>query len=130
LVTRQLDIPISLGAAGDARRLITDALRDVATQAELDNAVLLTSELVTNAIRHALMSEDDMLTVAVDVSPGRARITVRDHGPGFSKNDVGAGASEPGTDWGLQLVEALSDAWGVREEPDGFSVWAELGFNG
>jgi anti-sigma regulatory factor (Ser/Thr protein kinase) len=129
-VRRQLDIPISPRAAREARRLVTEACSDVATELELEDILLLTSELVTNAIRHALMIEGDILTLVVDVGAGRARISVRDPGPGFSQSDAGGPASDLGTGWGLRLVEALSDAWGVRREPDGFSVWADVGLNG
>ena len=125
----QLDIPVSPQAAGEARRLVTDACGDLATQTELDNARLLTSELVTNAVRHALMSEGDVLTVVVDVSPGRAMISVRDRGPGFSPNPIGAPPFDLATGWGLTLVESLAEAWGVDQQPNGFSVWAELGLS-
>jgi anti-sigma regulatory factor (Ser/Thr protein kinase) len=128
---QQLDLPISQMAVIEARRLAADAYREVATEEELDNILLLTSELVTNAIRHSGMSEGDIITVVVDDDgPGGARISVSDRGPGFSPSSFGASPSELGTGWGLQLVEALSDAWGLDHDADGFSVWAEVGLSG
>jgi hypothetical protein len=62
----------------------------------------VTFGVTTEAIRRGPIGrvspiEGDILTVVVDVSPGWARISVQDRGPGFSQSDVGAPASDLGT---------------------------------
>jgi anti-sigma regulatory factor (Ser/Thr protein kinase) len=127
---RQQDIAISAHAAVKARRLVAEACKDAATPDGLNSALLITTELVTNAVRHSGMGEGDTLMLVVDLSLGRAIISVRDRGPGFSPSGLEPPSADAGTGWGLRVVEALSTAWGVRQEAEGFSVWAEVRFQG
>ena len=84
---------------------------------------LLVSELVTNSVQHAQVSEDDSIVLAVRFSIETVRAEVHDNGPGFEPpatpppNDADAG-------WGLFLVEQLADAWGVGD--GGRGVWFEI----
>ena len=84
---------------------------------------LLVSELVTNSVQHARVSEDDSIVLAVRFSVETVRAEVHDNGPGFEPpatpppNDADAG-------WGLFLVEQLADAWGVGD--GGRGVWFEI----
>jgi hypothetical protein len=84
--------------------------------------------LVSNAVRHSHCSEDDLLTVWV-TRDGRLRIAVLD--PGCSQQvarivdgPIGLGGL------GLQVVDALSRAWGAERHGDGYEVWAELDLAG
>ena len=86
---------------------------------------LLVSELVTNVVRHtgegASIGISDM---RVRVYPDRVRIEVRDAGPGFA----GAGPQadkDPGSGWGLFLVDELADEWGIDSGLQN-CVWFEL----
>jgi len=84
----------------------------------LEDAVLLTSEVVTNAIVHA--GTDLVVTVGLD-GP-RARVAVRD-------DDVTAPRKREPTlesGRGLTLVEALAGSWGTFSYGDGKAVWFEL----
>jgi anti-sigma regulatory factor (Ser/Thr protein kinase) len=127
---RQRDIAISAHAAVEARRLVAEACNEAATPDELNSALLIATELVTNAVRHSGMGEGDTLMLVVDLSLGRAIISVRDRGPGFSPSGLEPPSTDAGNGWGLRVVEALSTAWGVRREAEGFSVWAEVRFQG
>jgi anti-anti-sigma factor len=87
----------------------------------VDRAVLLASELVTNAVVHArtdlrlrLELRGDWLHLAVrDGSPRLLRVVAADpHAPGGR---------------GLWLVEQLATAWGINRHPDGTKVvWCTL----
>ena len=87
-----------------------------------DAALLLTSELVSNAVLHG----GGPVRLSVDDGAARVRIEVADAGqplPG------GRGSQRPDEDEGgrgLQLVEALASSWGSRAEPGGKVVWFEL----
>ena len=73
---------------------------------------LLTSEMVTNAVRHAGSAREDTIGVAVEVSQRRVRVEVADDGPGFDRSTFPSHPRGVGG-WGLRLVTRLSDRWGV-----------------
>jgi anti-sigma regulatory factor (Ser/Thr protein kinase) len=114
-----LALPVTPKAGGAARRaLVREGL-----DPDLDHTVcLLTSELVTNAVRHAGMAPDDRIVLAARLEPDFARIEVRDTGPGFDP-DVRAEARG----YGLRLTDMLATRWGVdRDETAGTRVWFEV----
>jgi anti-sigma regulatory factor (Ser/Thr protein kinase) len=90
----------------------------------LDDAMLLTSELVTNAVRHAGHTSDDPIELTVFVDSEVLRVSVRDQGPGFDPSEVPVRSDEGG--WGLNLVRRLSSRWGVTHVDDGTDVWFEI----
>ncbi|HEY5874406.1 MAG TPA: ATP-binding protein [Ilumatobacteraceae bacterium] len=80
--------------------------------------VLVVSELVTNAIRHAGGHGALRLVVGLD----GVRIQVDDHQPRLRprSTDVNQNGGR-----GLALVAAISARWGVVTRHDGKTVWAE-----
>jgi anti-sigma regulatory factor (Ser/Thr protein kinase) len=108
-------------AIGRARHDVEDAL----SAAEVDHQtsgdlMLLVSELVTNAVRHA---QGDEFEVRLEVTPQRLRLEVHDNGGGFHPRIQ---PSEDGTGgYGLYIVDRLADRWGV-ERDDGGVIWLEL----
>ena len=110
-------------AAGEARRWVRAAIRARHAPVDADIAVLLTSDLVTNAIRH---EAGDTVVLAVRCGHGRLRVEV--HGtsrfrPGQA--DVPADAET----WpGLVLVALLSDEWGFYRTPAGKAVYFALAY--
>ena len=103
-----------------ARRFVTEALEQWHCEHLADEALLLTSELVTNAVVHAGSEVD--LTVMED--GGRVRVEVVDDDP-RPVAPAERGILAPGGR-GLCLVQALAREWGVRPGPTGKSVWFEL----
>jgi anti-sigma regulatory factor (Ser/Thr protein kinase) len=105
-------------SVSEARRHVRQVLQ--AQPRELvDVAELLTSELVTNAIRHGASGFELKIDVAENI-----RVEVRDEGAG-RPSVVAAGPQDP-SGRGLGIVEALSIAWGVIPSADGKTVWYEL----
>lgn len=91
----------------------------------LDEAVLLTSELCTNALQHTSSGSGGTFTVTVVREIGRARVEIRDDGSSLDPvNQPAAAASERGR--GLGLVEALADRWGYRGSQFGRTVYFEI----
>jgi anti-sigma regulatory factor (Ser/Thr protein kinase) len=91
-----------------------------------DDAEIITSELVTNAVQHAC--DNGAKTIGVRLtqagSPAAVTVAVSDSSPqGPIRRDTPAG-SEQGR--GLQIVEALSAHWGWRLENGGKAVFAVL----
>ena len=82
------------------------------------DAQLLVSELVTNSVRHGRAPID----VQVAIDSGGVRIEVADHGAGVPQDAPG----ERTCGYGLGLVKAFADRWGVADDPT--VVWFELRF--
>ncbi len=85
-----------------------------------ETAVLLVSEVVTNALRHT----DGRIELALWRFPDRVRVEVSDE---TSRSPVAAGGGpldESGR--GVPLMDALSDRWGTSPHGDGKVVWFEL----
>lgn len=105
-----------------ARRFVRDLMNDSDTVADLDTASLLVTEIVTNAVLHAIAP----MTLHVEVTADVVRIEVRD-GSQLPPR-VHAFSPTAATGRGLRLLENLADRWGVRPEPGrGKVVWFEVG---
>ncbi len=90
----------------------------------LEDARLLVSELVTNAIRHAGLEDDDVIRLVVVTADRKLRIEVCDPGQGFELSEPEPNPAQP-SGWGLYLVRELSDRWGVERNEE-TRVWFEL----
>jgi anti-sigma regulatory factor (Ser/Thr protein kinase) len=106
-----------------ARAQITELLAGRVAEGDLLDVAVLTSELVTNAVRHAGAGTDDTIVVHVAIAADVLRVEVCDRGPGFSRPDVLLPRAQGGGN-GLLLVERLSSSWGVSGD-DGTCVWFE-----
>ena len=112
-------LPKSPGSAAQAR-LFLDRVRDELDPDAFENARLLTSELVANAIEH--VREDGDLEVRITLGEGVLRVEVLDPGPGFVPPPRPR-TSDRG--WGLHFTERLATRWAA--DFDGRArVWFEL----
>jgi anti-sigma regulatory factor (Ser/Thr protein kinase) len=73
---------------------------------------LLTSELVTNAVRHGASDPHESILVHAKHNGTGVRVEVCDEGEGLQKHVDGRGPLEPGGN-GLLLVQTLASSWGV-----------------
>ena len=90
-----------------------------------DDAVLLSSDLATNAIRHTASGLDGTLSVVVRVDSNSVKIEVHDLGAMTEPVLAVSGAlQESGV--GLGLVEAVADFWGYYGDAEGRVVWFEM----
>ena len=113
-----------LEAGAEARREIVALPISQDARAQL---ALLVSELVNNAVLHAgAAAVDDRVRLKVRLRSGRARVEVRDSGPGFDPPPTNGHKRLAAGGQGLVIVAALSDVWGVVRGPSGCTVWCEL----
>jgi anti-sigma regulatory factor (Ser/Thr protein kinase) len=121
----RLRLPSGPGAVAAARHGL-DGLESEVGSERLHNVRLLVSELVTNSVRHAHNGDGDgeQLELEVSVSRQKIHVCVTDSGPGFEAAARSAD-DDPGSGWGLFLVEQLSDRWGV-ELNGSTQVWFEI----
>jgi transcriptional regulator with XRE-family HTH domain len=88
----------------------------------VENARLLTSELVTNSVRHGPSGPDATVGLAVTVGRGTLRVDVAD---GSQTGARPKPSSEDGG-FGLQIVAALASRWGAGRDGDQNVTWFEL----
>jgi anti-sigma regulatory factor (Ser/Thr protein kinase) len=110
-------------ALAAARRSL-DPLELEVGEERLRDMRLLVSELLTNSIRHARSDEGDEVVLEVSVSSQLIHVCVTDSGQGFDASPRHP-SDDPGSGWGLFLVERLSHRWGV-ELNGRTQVWFEL----
>ena len=113
-------------APAEARRRVRDAIRSWRVSVDLDTALLLTSELVTNAVRHEAGQRAQAVVLAITCSRGRLRVDV--HDTSRSLPAVAEVPADAETGRGLLLVETLSDEWGFYRTPAGKAVYFTLAF--
>lgn len=113
-------LPAEISSAGRARIFLADVLPGWSLTRLLDDALLLTSELVTNAVIHARSA----VALTVRLTEDRLRVEVADQGQGA----LVMREPDPGDTHGrgLLLLEALSSAWGTSADEHGKLVWFEL----
>jgi anti-sigma regulatory factor (Ser/Thr protein kinase) len=113
-------------APAEARRRVRDAILSWRVCVDLDAALLLTSELVTNAVRHEAGQGARSVMLAIASSRGRLRVDV--HDTSCSLPAVAEVPADAETGRGLLLVETLSDEWGFYRTPTGKAVYFTLAF--
>lgn len=117
----QLPLPGDARAVRRARRFVAEHCAALGlTPERCDDAVLLTSELVTNAVLHG---RSDVCLELLD-SHGVVRVSVGDEN---SRRPAAVAQDAAALDGrGLALVDAVAQRWGVEDRPLGKAVWFEL----
>ena len=113
-------LPALPSSAGEARRLLRDALPGEASEEAVDAAALALSEIVTNALVHA----GTPMRLRVILAPSSVRVELADgsvHLP--LPRDYSRAA---GTGRGLHMVTEMVDQWGAHHDEDGKVVWFEI----
>jgi len=116
-------LSLSLLPAPESVRTARDRLRELldswATEEKRQTVVLLLSEVVTYAVRHAPATVHITVTLFVD----RVHARVRDENP---RTPQPRAPDETGGR-GIQLLQRLATRWGVEQHPgDGKTVWFEV----
>ena len=115
--------PASVGVA--RQRLAADLIAAGIFAGAVGDAVLVVSELLSNAIRHARPLPGASVQVAWALDDDAVEVAVSDGGaltrPILTQATVSALGGR-----GLSIVEYLARTWGVRSDDAGLTVWAVL----
>lgn len=123
-------LPPTSGASAEARAFATATLRSWSLPDLVDDAIVIVSELVTNAVRHGLppyaaAAGDRPIRLTV-VRQGRFVVFVVSD-PSDRDPRVRAADDVCENGRGLHVIEALSRVWGWTPLPgSGKAVWAAL----
>ena len=121
LQRRRVSLTAGPAAAAQARRQVRAAICSWDVPVDPDVAVLLTSELVTNAIKHEV---GETVLLAITCSGDRLRVDVHDTSCFLPVALDAPADAEAGR--GLMLVTSLSEEWGTYRTPAGKAVYFTL----
>jgi two-component sensor histidine kinase len=114
------ELLLALEPKAESARIVRRALDEHEIPEDIAHTVLLLStELVGNAVRHAQLDADQRIVFFARLLPDFARVEVADPGRGFDPEQVGTSG------FGLRLLGKLAARWGVDRER-GCKVWFEV----
>jgi anti-sigma regulatory factor (Ser/Thr protein kinase) len=117
----QVELPPSSDSPRAARRAVIDLLQELGRSDLIDDATLVATELVANAVMHARTE----MSLTVDSAGEGVRVTVTDSCDILPRWTPASTTATAGR--GLLLVERLSSRWACEPLPaGGKSVWAEI----
>jgi anti-sigma regulatory factor (Ser/Thr protein kinase) len=116
----ETQIPSVETASASARAFLRDTLETWELDGFGEVTELLTSELVTNAVRHV----GSPITLRAIRRPSRIRVEVEDASP-TAPTLLHPQPLEPGGR-GILFVDTLADDWGTDVRDDGKTVWFEI----
>jgi anti-sigma regulatory factor (Ser/Thr protein kinase) len=123
-------LPHASTSVRSARRRIADDLsRRGVPRTVVEDCMLVVSEILSNALKHARPLRAGHVEVAWDVQGDAINIQVADGG-GPTQPRVHAPSLSALGGRGLNIVSMIAATWGVRENNDGTVVWATLPFKG
>ena len=122
---RRISLRVGPAAAAEARGQVAAAIRACNAPVDVSVAVLLASELVTNAIVH---QPGETAELVIDCRRGQLRVDVHDTSGSMPVLADAPADAEAGR--GLMLVASLSQEWGCYPTPAGKAVYFTLAFGG
>lgn len=121
-LTASVELRPVLASVPTARHVVVEVLRAWAVPHDLDDAALLTTELVSNVLDH--VGGEATLTVEVQSSEDWLRIGVVDGSavpPVVQQLDRDRPRGR-----GLRMLQLVASRWGSDEVGDGKRIWFEL----
>ncbi|MFG3023037.1 SpoIIE family protein phosphatase [Streptomyces sp. NPDC048254] len=108
----------------EARQHLRELLHDWGSPDQVDSAVLLVSEMLTNVLVHTDADALLLAEVGGQAPERRLRVEVTDAGDDLPHKRRPGELASSGR--GLVLIELLAEAWGVEPRGEGKSIWFEL----
>jgi anti-sigma regulatory factor (Ser/Thr protein kinase) len=123
---REVFLPATSAAPGVARAALEDVIPPPELAVRGEDARLVISELVTNAVKYGESEEPNPIRMVIEADDAVVRVEVTQTLPAADLHPV---PPRPGGDdiggWGLHIAESLADAWGYDPGPPG-RVWFEF----
>lgn len=120
-------MPWKQSSGREARRALVSSLRELDVDATVvDEAEIVISELVANAVRHAKPLANGTIRLGWTVRAGVVEVEVTDGGgPTVPRPAPRSLLASQGR--GLRIVRGFAHEWGVQEDRVGRTVWVSLG---
>ncbi|MFL5767585.1 MAG: ATP-binding protein, partial [Actinomycetota bacterium] len=120
----EFHLPHSPDSSATARRILEEQVDWAADERPRDDVMLLTSELVANAVRHGVPLPDGTIGLLLCISDEAVRVAVADGGKHLEPDGL-AFETESDGHFGMFLMDQGSDGWGFSL--DGVkAVWFEV----
>lgn len=118
-----ISLPCDANAPAQARHYVSAHLGWL-PPADLDDALVLVSELVSNAVRYG----EPEITLQLRTDPPGVAVAVSDHGPELPRVVDTPPEPQAISGRGLLIVDALANRWGITPDrpPPGKTVWFEI----
>lgn len=122
----EVDLPNTPMAPRLARRALAEFLRGKVSDAAAADAMLATSEVVANAVRHGGLERHAEIRLSMSDGDGTVRVAVEQE---TAASAVGgrppAAIAEAESGYGFRLLDRITERWGVETGPPGV-VWFEI----
>ena len=123
VVQSKIELPPTEEAPSLARQTAHKTLGPRLDEPETELIEVLVSELVSNAVAHAGLGEQDSVLLHLALGPGCVRVEVCESGAGFTRAELDKPRTKPGG-YGLTMVDRGASRWGICSD-DGSCVWFE-----
>ncbi|QWA25778.1 SpoIIE family protein phosphatase [Streptomyces osmaniensis] len=120
LAAASVELPAKASSVPSGRSFVVDNLTAWDCASAADDARLLVSEILTNAVQHA----EGPLVLHLRRTTTELAIEISDLSPHLPQPRLAAQDDESGR--GLILVDAVADSWGVRPDERGKTTWFTL----
>lgn len=121
-----MQVPPEPASAAAARAGLRAELRGRGLpDAVTDDAALVVTELLTNALRHARPLPSEKIDVDWEVDDYGVMVRITDGGGATYPELLDSGPDDL-TGRGLAIVDSIASNWGVEVDPDRVTVWAYL----
>jgi anti-sigma regulatory factor (Ser/Thr protein kinase) len=123
---REVILPASPHAPAVARAALFGVIPPPILEARDEDARLVISELVTNAVKYGAGEGPDSIRMVIEADDSKVRVEIDQTlpVPDLHPVDPRLEGDHPGG-WGLRITEALADEWGSEAGPPG-RVWFEF----
>jgi anti-sigma regulatory factor (Ser/Thr protein kinase) len=119
-----LELPARPAAVSAARRALLAANGGWPSTVR-DDVLLLLTELVSNAVRHAELGAGRAVRVEFQQGARTIGVAVFDEGIGFTA-EAPHPEPDPSGGWGLFLIDRIADRWGITRTASGTCAWFEI----
>ncbi|RJK94837.1 ATP-binding protein [Vallicoccus soli] len=124
VLTSTVLVPFTASSVGAARRELSSELRARhVPEHVVDDAVLVLSEILSNALKHARPLPSGRLRVRWTTTPRSVQVAVTDGGAP-TRPHAGTSTMSATGGRGLGIVDDLASDWGVLDEAGTITVWA------